>query len=154
MHKQKKITRTQGKAKDPLDDKSDENNRLYIDTKLHWMLKDKTIDKRELQTIIQIKKWLNKKLPTIKLKVKLYTKTQSNVLTLKIYWLVFSENIENNYPKADVLEATNTTLIAYGGTEIKQLGKTKIIRSQKRTHIRCTFYVIDSKGSAVLGLNS
>ena len=90
---------------------------------------------------------------TTRLKAKVDTGAQANILPLRIYRSMFPENIrEDNTPITGALDPTSVTLTAYGGSKLRQYGTCMIPCEYNKVKNTTTFYVTDANGPAIIGL--
>lgn len=77
---------------------------------------------------------------------KIDTGAESNILPYEIYEKMKESDL--------TLESTNTVLVAFGGSEIKPLGKAKFICEYNNHLYDIYFYIVDTKSVPILGLQS
>ncbi|XP_019632633.1 PREDICTED: uncharacterized protein K02A2.6-like [Branchiostoma belcheri] len=133
---------------------SSEEESLTIGTiHVHELEHDKQKD--EAYTTLQIKKKIGKKRMNIKLRLKIDTGAQSNILPIEQYSKIFPENItKDGVVKKGILTPSSTILTAYGGAKIPHLGKAIIEGKHNGRDVRCCFYITMSQGPAILGLKA
>ena len=91
----------------------------------------------------------------IKLRCKVDTGAQTNILPVHLYRIIFPEKLDSEgSPKPEYLQQNNIALTAYGGSKITQLGTVKIPCAYKDSKYNCIFYVTDAAGPAILGLQT
>ena len=96
-----------------------------------------------------------KKERKINLQCKVDTGAKSNVLPIRLLCIIAPEKFDDaGNLKPEVLEKNEAVLSAYGGSVIKQLGTINISCKYKEKKVNCIFYVTDTSGPAILGLNA
>ena len=92
-----------------------------------------------------------------KLTVKVDTGATGNTIPLRIFKAMCPGKVdENGFPKSGTLRKSNVRLLAYNGTNIEQYGVITIpcAYGKKSKYQNMDFYVVKTKGPAILGLVS
>ncbi|KAK7090187.1 hypothetical protein V1264_010020 [Littorina saxatilis] len=89
-----------------------------------------------------------------KLKVKVDTGAQGNIMPLRIFRRIYPQQLdEDGYPKPGSTQQRRTRLIAYNGSVINQFGSVTLPckYGESKWHTE-EFYITDADGPAILGL--
>ncbi|KAL5019152.1 hypothetical protein ScPMuIL_004874 [Solemya velum] len=100
---------------------------------------------------------LSAKRTVVNIRVKVDTGAQANILPLRMFRRMFPEELSpEGYPSANgVIRTVHTTITAYNGTKIPQYGTITLpCRYKDNRWIDMIFYVVNTEGPAILGLDS
>ena len=91
-----------------------------------------------------------------KLKVKVDTGAQGNILPLRTFRKMYPHKVDGDgYPRHGAITPNTTTLLAYNGTRINQFGCISVPCQYNNSSISNeTFYVADTDGPVIFGLPS
>ena len=88
-----------------------------------------------------------------KLKAKLDTGAQGNILPLRLYRRMYPEYLTpDGFPKPEAVQQSPTVLTAYGGAKIKQHGKCTISCEFNGKRSEALFFITEADGPAIIGL--
>ena len=105
---------------------------------------------REVFTVVNIDIQADK--PTA-LKAKVDSGAQGDALTLRLYKQMFPQNIKaDGTPKADALEKSRSSIISYGGHDVKHYGICSIPCEYEGRRATAKFFVTEDSGKAIIGL--
>ena len=108
--------------------------------------------KDEVHVIVNVDLQCNNKINT-KLRAKVDTGAKGTILPMRFYRQMYPNSVgADGNPRSGELKETNTILIAYGGSRLKQHGTLRIPYEYQGKEIRAVFYVTEAQGPAILGL--
>lgn len=130
---------------------SDYNDDNIVFEPINFSTVDNNDERTEVYANLSIK--LNKS-PPAKLKVKVDTGAQGNIIPLRIFRRMYPQQLdEDGYPKPGSTQQRRTVLVAYNGSTINQFGSVRLpCKYGKSDWHTEEFYITDADGPAILGL--